>query len=447
MNLRILVTLGVFIAPLAIGGAQEPTRTRIELLTPKETECPKGCPTSKGAAGLSGVEFLALQQELRDRGCGISRVTGALDAPTRRAIAVCAEQLGVSNTAASVLAALDLGFESEWSSPPGPAMIRIDSLVRVQVYYATDRKREKEIPAEYGNKRGGMEYGQLVVTIPPDHRPGELESPSWVRLGWSDRQKHVVLERVVILTRPEMFSRLAASVRSVSRREVFVFVHGFNVTFRDAARRTAQIAYDLNLQAVPVLYSWPSQGTGGPIGYTRDSEVMDYTAGDLSTFLEQVATQSGATKIHLLAHSMGSLALSKALQRIGNTRPRMSHSVILAAPDIDADVFRRDIASVLRNVAKRITLYASDDDGALDVSKKVNGVPRVGQAGRTLVVLKDIETVDASRIEGSWLGHSYIAESKEVLDDLFAATILDQPADRRNLRRKTQGSLPYWVLP
>jgi len=72
--------------------------------------CPWGCPTSGGAAGLSGVQFLALQQELRDGQCGNNHVTGRLDAATRRAIRLCAEKLGVANNARAVLIAMDIGF-------------------------------------------------------------------------------------------------------------------------------------------------------------------------------------------------------------------------------------------------------------------------------------------------------------------------------------------------
>ena len=74
------------------------------------TECPKGCPTSKGAAGLSGIQFLALQQELRDRGCGNAHVTGRLDGATRSAIRTCAQRLSVANNARAVLIAMNIGF-------------------------------------------------------------------------------------------------------------------------------------------------------------------------------------------------------------------------------------------------------------------------------------------------------------------------------------------------
>lgn len=74
------------------------------------TTCPWGCPTSSGAAGLTGPQFLALQQEIRDSKCGRNRVTGRLDAATRLGIRNCARKLGVANNAAAVLVALNIGY-------------------------------------------------------------------------------------------------------------------------------------------------------------------------------------------------------------------------------------------------------------------------------------------------------------------------------------------------
>jgi hypothetical protein len=95
--------------------------TKIDTSGPQTAGCPKGCPTSRGAAGLTGVQFLALQQELRDRGCGNAHVTGHLDAPTRRAISVCAKQLNVANSAEAVLGALNIGFGPGDNAPTGGA--------------------------------------------------------------------------------------------------------------------------------------------------------------------------------------------------------------------------------------------------------------------------------------------------------------------------------------
>ena len=79
-------------------------------MTSNGTDCPMKCPSSKGAAGLSGTQFLALQQELRDRGCGNTHVTGWLDAPTRHAIAACAKKMNVANKAGAVLVAMNIGY-------------------------------------------------------------------------------------------------------------------------------------------------------------------------------------------------------------------------------------------------------------------------------------------------------------------------------------------------
>jgi hypothetical protein len=111
MKLGILVVAAGFMMLPAIAGAQDSTKTaEPAAAASKSSDCPKGCPTSKGAAGLSGVQFLALQQELRDRGCGNTHVTGWLDAATRAAIKKCAKDLNVANTAAAVLVAMNIGF-------------------------------------------------------------------------------------------------------------------------------------------------------------------------------------------------------------------------------------------------------------------------------------------------------------------------------------------------
>ena len=107
MNLKTLALVAAFAAIPAIASAQtaDPKPT-----TTSGPECAKGCPTSTGVAGLTGVQFLALQQELRDRGCGNNHVTGVLDAPTKKALKVCAAKLNVEATPAAVLTAMNIGY-------------------------------------------------------------------------------------------------------------------------------------------------------------------------------------------------------------------------------------------------------------------------------------------------------------------------------------------------
>ena len=80
-------------------------------------------------AGLNRIQFLALQQELRDQGCGVTNVDGRYGPSTRRAIATCAKKFNTANNAAALLAAMNIGFGPNDTPPaapsgPGPSSTR-----------------------------------------------------------------------------------------------------------------------------------------------------------------------------------------------------------------------------------------------------------------------------------------------------------------------------------
>ena len=98
----------------------------------------------------------------------------------------------------------------------------------------------------YGNERGELQMGTCQVSIPWTHEVGEIERPSLLRLEVRDDvRKHVVLHETNHQSADEFYQQLRDRVLSAPRPEVFVFVHGYNVTFAGAAQRTAQIAYDV----------------------------------------------------------------------------------------------------------------------------------------------------------------------------------------------------------
>ena len=72
-------------------------------------------------AGLNRIQFLALQQELRDQGCGVTNVDGRYGPSTRRAIATCAKKFNTANNAAALLAAMNIGFGPNDNQPAAPA--------------------------------------------------------------------------------------------------------------------------------------------------------------------------------------------------------------------------------------------------------------------------------------------------------------------------------------
>jgi esterase/lipase superfamily enzyme len=178
-----------------------------------------------------------------------------------------------------------------------------------------------------------------------------------------------------------------------------------------------------------------------------DEANVRWATSHLERFLLALKARSGAARIHLIAHSMGNRALTETLQRLRATlKPgeTLFHEIVLAAPDVDADTFRDDLAPALLPTANRVTLYASSRDAALQLSRKVHGYPRAGEAGDGLVVVPGLETVDVSEVSGS---HSYIGNNGRVLDDLGA--LLLRRAKRAagpGLVAQVLRGLPYWRL-
>jgi hypothetical protein len=72
-------------------------------------------------AGLNRIQFLALQQELRDQGCGVTNVDGHYGPQTRRAIATCAKKFNSANNASALLQAMNIGFGPNDNAPAAPA--------------------------------------------------------------------------------------------------------------------------------------------------------------------------------------------------------------------------------------------------------------------------------------------------------------------------------------
>ena len=325
----------------------------------------------------------------------------------------------------------------------------------VEVFYATDRARTgNDTPGEfYGWGRGELELGLATVTIPDTHIKGLVEAPSVWRLEFGPSPaKHVVLKTVTPLASDAFFGAMQDRLQTRRNKELFVFVHGYNVQFDQAAKRAAQVAYDMNYGGLPVLYSWPSAGS--TIGYISDTAVVRLSGRRLSAFLEDLVAQSGAQTVHILAHSMGNRALTDALELIASRRGLTEDSepmfgqILFAAPDVDAGLFAQMLQTI-RPIAKRLTLYASENDWALESSRRLHGnAPRAGQGGAYTLVNSNIDSVDMSELGEDMLAHSYFADDSSALADIMALFWRNtDPARRCGLQasNNTAGNAPHWV--
>ena len=320
----------------------------------------------------------------------------------------------------------------------------------VDVFFATDRNRtaSNEPSRMFGATRAAITYGVARVSIPATHQTGYLEAPSTlVRLRFLENAKrHVLVLEANELSNDAYFANVQGRLSSSPREDAFIFVHGFNATFEDGVRRTGQIAYDLGFRGAPVLYSWPSKGSPTPLGYAADSQMIEWSTEVIKTFIEDFLNKTSAKNIYLIAHSMGTQALTRSLISLVGAHPEMRSrikEIILAAPDIDAGIFKRDIAPVMVNMGRPITLYASSEDRALKLSRLAHDYPRAGDSGAGLVLVKGIETIDATDVDTSFLGHSTFAEAREVLTDWRFIIDRGLRANERGLRQ-VSSEVPYW---
>ncbi|XZE20939.1 alpha/beta hydrolase [Pirellulaceae bacterium SH449] len=295
-----------------------------------------------------------------------------------------------------------------------------------------------------GEYSSEIKYGVCEVSIPPIHVPGELESPSlWMK--WEvveDPDKHIVLKSTQPLPRDEFFDKLRDTL-DTKGKSLLVFVHGYNVSFEDAARRTAQMAYDLKFPGAPVFYSWPSYNNW--YRYPDDKINIERSVDQIKDFLQQIAIDSKAESINLIAHSMGNVGLTQALAKMGVERP-IFNQVVLAAPDIDSRVFREDIAPRITSKANRITLYTSKNDLALVASRFFNSGSRLGDSRDGPVAVPGIDTIDATDIDTSLLGHSYYGSNASVLDDISSLLLGKPLSERSYLRMQSNVTPPYWTF-
>jgi esterase/lipase superfamily enzyme len=303
----------------------------------------------------------------------------------------------------------------------------------VTVFYGTDRAGSGKSDARvYGTEFGPIEHGVCKVSVPDTHTQGHRESPAW---PWEreDPRKHIVLMETRQRAEEDFFAGLKTTVAATRGRSALVFVHGYRMTFESAARRTAQLAYDLDFPGVPAFYSWPTRPS--KLGYWQDAKSVQETVPCLRAFLEDIVARGGAEKVFIIAHSMGSRAVSAALAQSfagrGSNLARSCRAVLLAAPDIGVEEFRTQIAPAMLDHGARVAVYASASDKALHASEIVNGAPRLGDSRRGLLVLDAMETVDATKVNTSFLGHSAYGDNRVVIADMHEFLVKGWPAGRR----------------
>ncbi|MEV2214147.1 alpha/beta hydrolase [Streptomyces sp. NPDC050997] len=334
------------------------------------------------------------------------------------------------------------------ADPPPFWPVQLRSL-QIPVMYATDRagRTSKTAPLTYGSERGRLSYGQATVSVPDEHRVGAVDKPRWWRLRFRpDPVRDVLLASTAAMTADDFADGVRRQLDQCAARHALVFVHGFNVSFADAAVHAAQLAYDLNFTGPVLLYSWPSKGS--VLDYPADGDAARRSVPYFQEFLRRLLTGTGVDEVHVIAHSMGNRVLTDGLAGL-DTRAlpegsgRLGH-VVFAAPDVDGDVFRQLLPGILRQ-AGHSTLYVSARDRALAVSRNLADFPRAGQAGDSVIVVPGLDTVDVTELGTDLLGHSYVGNHRNVLADVYGLLHHGRtPSQRYGLTRVSHADGDYW---
>ncbi len=336
---------------------------------------------------------------------------------------------------------------------------------------------------------------------PPFRDRYNVEGPAIYRVGFADVTKvaepaeapddgflidaiHVEPEApaattggVEFLGSSAIFHELTLKSRT-QKRNVIVYIHGFNSSFETAIQRAAQL-HDLWLDGdrEPLVFpfSWPADGGDG-FGFGQNGETAHKwkyfsdrddaessgkaIARSLRRLLDclmelrkqDVATQTEPCEqcLHLVAHSMGNWALRHALLSLrglisGARLPKIFTNAFLMAADEDADALEhKHKLGLLPQLADAVHVYHSKRDLALLISDTTKLNPdRLGSWGPRIVdgLDSNIYGIDCAAVSDTaeWKHgrHQYYRLRPEVIADVrqvIAGRAPDEIAGRKPVR-------------
>ena len=334
---------------------------------------------------------------------------------------------------APLLALLAVALGACAGRPTGvllPVAATVPGASRVEMLVATTRKTASSAGDVYSGERGpALAYTAIDVSIPPDSRR-EAGTVQWPAAVPGNPATDFVTTRVAPVDDRQAVAWVDREVRARGRerasgprkRQVLLFVHGFNNRFDDAVFRFAQIVHDSRADVVPVLFTWPSRGSVLAYGYDRES--TNYSRNALETVLRRLANDPGVDEITVLAHSMGNWLTLESLRQMAIRDRRVApkiKNVLLAAPDVDVDLAREAFRD-MGTSRPRLSLMVSQDDNALAVSRLVWGsstrlgaIDPLKEPYRSELAREDIAVLNLTDLKSSDpLNHSKFASSDVV---------------------------------
>jgi esterase/lipase superfamily enzyme len=365
----------------------------------------------------------------------------------------------------------------------------IDLIPYDGILYATDRQPATDEDKEdfYQNERGFVlrlgvgktALGKTDITWEEARRISLLKNrPNSYPIKITDVQELGILDKsYTIFTTPgelgpedripakRFAEKINKKLSQSTRKDIYIYVHGYKVVFENPLLVATELWHFLGYDGVFIAYAWPS--TPKRLAYASDLETAALSSHNLSILLKYLAENTDAENLHLVGYSAGTRVVINALMQLAGSgseksaqelqkRLRIGH-VILTGSDFDRQLFGAYVANGLLKVSLSFTVYLSETDKALGVSKWVFKRERLGQmwGDRNLSpqVLKflrrttNFHLIDISEAEDSDAGngHAYFRQSPWVSSDILTTLMYDLSPEKRGLTRTDEW--PIWAFP
>lgn len=283
-----------------------------------------------------------------------------------------------------------------------------------EIFVATTRQKATKDPRQVfdGDRSLTTSFAQVEMTVPKVHQVGNIERARGS--ANPDPAKDFTAHGVTFYDGAPQFAKAVGADVAMRGKRALVFVHGFNNGFDDGIYRITQIVHDTKYPGTPILFSWASAGK--TTGYIYDKESANAARDDLEATLRMLA-KTQVKSIDIIAHSMGTWVTMEALRQLAITGDRDLSGklgyVILASPDIDVDVFKKQMIRYGKP-DKPFAILLSGDDRALKLSTLISGdKPRVGDYGDAADLASyGVSVVDLTKTKGAdRLNHAKFADN------------------------------------
>jgi esterase/lipase superfamily enzyme len=293
-----------------------------------------------------------------------------------------------------------------------------------RVFVATTREPLPDDAGAFGSGRSPQtRYLSYDISIPPGHAPSKIEWPSRGRAP--DPARDFVVTARQDYGPAGFFHALG---RGAPRRDVGLYVHGFNNTMAEAVFRTAQIATDAEAGASSILFAWPS--AGNPLAYVADRDASDFSRAALAGLIEDLASAPDVGRIFIIGHSMGGRLTLESLIQLslrGRADVLRRLEVVLADPDIDEALFWEQ-ARLVGPLKVPLTVLTAPDDKALRISRTLaGGRDRIGAIALAGDGLDDrarasgVRIIDVSSIDTDAIAHNRVTQIAAMYQQVPAA--------------------------